>query len=68
MASGSVIIEADDRVFHLSDNAWHTLLQGEAISVRSFPRSKRFQNIVSITCEEGIHLISAVDETKMGVG
>jgi hypothetical protein len=62
-ANGSIVIEADDRVFLYSDNnQWQILLRGGAISVRTFPKSKWFQNLIAITTEEGVHLISAIDE------
>jgi hypothetical protein len=64
LSDGSLVIEADDCVFMLTDNVWHTLLPFGALSVRTFPRSKRFQNLIAITTEEGIHLIAAVDEEK----
>jgi hypothetical protein len=65
LTGGSLVIEADDHVFLLSGDTWHTLLAQPAISVRTFPRSKRFQNMVTITTEQGIHLITAFDETKL---
>lgn len=65
MSGGAVVIETDDRVFLLSKNSWFTLHPDAAISVRTFPRSKRFHNLVAITAEDGVHLISAVDDTHL---
>jgi hypothetical protein len=67
LTGGALVIEADDYVFLLSGDRWYTLLNQAPISVRTFPRSKRFQNMVSITTERGVHLITVLDETKFGV-
>jgi hypothetical protein len=43
-----------------------TLLPTEAVLVRTFPRSKRFQNLVVVVVEDGLILMSVFDETEIG--
>jgi hypothetical protein len=64
LAGDSLVIETDDRVFLFSRNHWYTLLPAAALSVRTFPRSKRFQNLICITTEEGIYLLCAIDDAR----
>jgi hypothetical protein len=42
------------------------LLSTEAVQVRTFPKSKRFQNLVVIVVEDGLFLMSVFDETEIG--
>ncbi|WP_157619652.1 hypothetical protein [Skermanella stibiiresistens] len=59
-----LIIETDDRVFLFSEDRWWTIFEGPVISVRTFRKSKRFQNLVAITHEEGVEVISIIDENS----
>ena len=43
-----------------------TLLPTEAVLVRTFPRSRRFQNLVVVVVEDGLFLMSVFDETEIG--
>jgi hypothetical protein len=43
-----------------------TLLSTEAVLVRTFPKSRRFQNLVVIVVEDGIFLMSVFDEMEIG--
>ena len=43
-----------------------TLLPTEAVLVRTFPKSKRFQNLVMVVVEDGLFLMSVLDETEIG--
>ena len=42
-----------------------SLFEGEVMSVKTFPNSKQFQNLVAITLEDGILLYSLFDETEL---
>lgn len=42
------------------------LLQGDIVLIRTFPRSKRFQNLVAVIVDEGMFLISVFDEKEIG--
>lgn len=57
------VIETDDRVWHFADGERTPVLQLPALSVRTFPLSKNFHNLISITTEQGIFLVGVFDET-----
>jgi hypothetical protein len=56
------VIEADDSVLLLAEGQWTELLSSPVLTVRTFERSKRFRNLVAITTEEGLWLLSIVNE------
>ena len=60
-----LVIETDNRILLFANSKWHSILESEDLSVRAFPRSKRFQNIVVLTTEEGIWIISLFDESVL---
>jgi hypothetical protein len=57
-----LILETDDRVFLFSQDQWITIYNGPVLSVRTFVKSRRFQNLVAITHEEGVDLFCIVNE------
>jgi hypothetical protein len=61
-----LVIETDYTIFLFSNGEWFHILDAEVLTVRTFPRSKRFQNMVAITTEEGIWLIGLFDDSKSG--
>ena len=61
------VVETDSDVQLFSNNTWSTITPSEAISVRTFPRSKRFQNLVAITLEDGILLAAVIDDSQPSV-
>lgn len=60
-----VVIETEDKVFYYSRNRWHLLYTGRPISIRTYARSKRFQNLITIVHDEGLELISVFDEQDL---
>jgi hypothetical protein len=57
-----VVIETHDEVLLLVRNKLSTLVATQALSVRTFMRSKRFQNLVAVITEEGILLSGIFDD------
>jgi hypothetical protein len=57
-----VVVETHDEVLLLVRNKWSTLIAEQALSVRTFMRSKRFQNLVAVITEEGILLSGIFDD------
>jgi len=57
-----VVVETDDRVLLFSEGQWLPLLESPAISVRTFPGSRRYMNVIAITNDEGLHLVSVLKE------
>lgn len=55
-----VVFETDERVLLLADGERYVLLDSPVLSVRAFATSKRYQNLVTATTEQGVWLISAV--------
>jgi|GEM_PF-2567293 len=58
------VIETDNRILLFSDRRWWTVHNGEAMSIRTFPRSEAYRNIVAITLEEGLLLVGIFDDEK----
>lgn len=56
-----LVIETDEKVMLLSGGEWKTLHEGPALSVRAFPASKRYRNMVTIVTEDGVWLCSGFD-------
>jgi hypothetical protein len=59
-----VVIETKDRVFLFAQERWFHLIDRDVLSVRTFPSSQRFRNIVSIATEDGLHLVSVTAEKR----
>jgi hypothetical protein len=59
-----LVVETDNRVLLFAHNDWFPIQESEAISVRTFPRSRRYRNTVLITTEEGILIVGLFDETS----
>lgn len=57
-----LIIETDKRVFLFANERWWSIMESAVLSIRTFPRSKRFRNLVALTTEEGLHLVGLFDE------
>jgi hypothetical protein len=58
------IIELYDSIKLLFDNRLYELAEGEALSIKSYPHSKRFQNLVTVVIEDGVYVICIFDETE----
>jgi hypothetical protein len=58
--AAGIVIETNKKVFLFYKERWFPLVNQEALSVRGFPRSLVFRDIVSICTEKGLHLIAAV--------
>lgn len=56
------VIETEDQVLLFADKQWSVLEDSEVLSVRTFRKSKRYQNVVAITKEDGVILVSLFDE------
>jgi hypothetical protein len=61
VSGAGVVVETDERVRLFSSGKWITLYDGPVISVRTFLSSRRFKNLIAITAEEGVWLVSVVD-------
>jgi len=59
------VVETSDRVALVGKNGQvFTLSETGALMVRTFPNSKRFRNLVAITDESGVFLVSLFDESE----
>ncbi len=56
-----LVVETMNSVQLFTDDAWLPLLDSPALSVRTFPRSRRYRNLVSVVTEEGLFLIGLFD-------
>jgi len=61
------IIETFDRVLFISEERGETypITEVGAIAVKTFPRSRRFQNMVVVTTEDGIFLVGLFDDSEL---
>jgi hypothetical protein len=57
-----VVIETNNRVFLFAREKWFPLVDRDAFSIRTFPTSHKFRNIVSIATEDGLYLVSAIPD------
>ncbi len=57
-----LIIETDDQVQLFSGGEFHPIIKSEVLSIRTFLRSKRYKNVVTITGEDGILITGFFDE------
>jgi hypothetical protein len=64
LAKKGLAIETDEKILYFDDaiGDWTLLEDREAMAIRTFPRSARYQNIVAITQEEGVLLVSILDD------
>jgi hypothetical protein len=60
--AGGWIVETDFRAYILTGGELVELLDEEPLSVRTFEGSKRYKRLIAITVENGVHLISAIDD------
>ena len=58
------VIESFNTIWLFSHEKWTPLVKDKAISVRTFPQSKRYQNLVSVTTEKGIFLLGLFDDSN----
>lgn len=61
------VIETSERIILVSEKEGKVFPLSEfgAISVRTFPRSRRFQNLITIVNEDGLFLVSTFDDTNL---
>lgn len=57
------VIETFDSVLLLSSQGITTLLSEPVLSIRTFPQSKQYRNIIAITTEKGLWIQSVFDDT-----
>ncbi len=63
-----VVIETNNRVFLFARERWFPLVDRDVLSIRTFPTSQKFRNIVSIATDDGLYLVSAIpDRTRSSV-
>jgi hypothetical protein len=53
-----IIVETEGAIQLFHQGEWQTVHEGEALTVRTFPRSKRYKNLIVVTTEEGVTLSS----------
>ena len=58
----ALVAEAYDRVSILVEGKWQLVTEGQALTVRTFPGSKRYKNLIAITLNNGVMLASIFDE------
>ena len=58
----ALVAEAYDKVGILVGNKWQIVTEGQALTVRTFPGSKRYKNLIAITLNDGVMLASVFDE------
>lgn len=56
------IVETDFRAHVLSGGELVELLDQEPLSVRTFEGSKRYRRLVAVTVEDGLHLVSLIED------
>lgn len=59
--SGGWLIETDFMLFWFSRGELVTLFEREPMMVRTFAGSKRYRQLVAVTADDGVHLLSVVD-------
>lgn len=61
-----LILEADNAVWLFSSGQWYQIAEGSPLMVRSFPNSTYYQNIVTITLEDGVMIAGLIDDEAIG--
>lgn len=61
------VLELYDSVQLLADNQLHKLVDGEVLSLKSYPYSKRFQNLLTVVGENGVYVISVFNEQDKSI-
>lgn len=56
------VVETDFRAYVLTGGKLVALLDREPLAVRTFEGSKRYRRLIAVTVEDGVHLISAIDD------
>jgi hypothetical protein len=59
-----VVLERDTDVSVWAQDEWHTFIDEPALSVRTFIKSKRYQNLVVATLTKGVQLTGLFDENS----
>jgi hypothetical protein len=59
--SVGLVLETDHRVLLFAHNEWFPIHESEVISIRTFPRSRRYRNTVIMTTEEGVLIAGVFD-------
>lgn len=63
-----MVVETYDSVNLVNEDGVTRLHEGEAITVRSFPHSKWYQNLALIVSEDGLHIVSPFPAIGNGNG
>lgn len=53
-----LVVETETAILLFHEGNWHTVHKGEVLTVRTFLRSKRYKNLIVVTTEKGITLLS----------
>ncbi len=64
---GSYVIETDKRVFLFSNSNWDLILDEPVVTVRTFVRSRHYQNLIVAITESGLMLVSIFDDSDLVV-
>jgi len=59
---GGTIIETDENILLFARKHFIPIFDGEVISIRTFPRSKHYQRLVSVTTADEVILIAIFDD------
>jgi hypothetical protein len=63
-----IVFERDADVSVWSQNSWQKFVKEPALSVRTFIKSKRYQNLVAVTLAKGLQLTGLFDEGAYRTG
>jgi hypothetical protein len=58
-----IVVETDTSVFFYKNEEWYQLIDQPVLSVRTYQGSKRYQNLISVTTEEGVYIFALFDES-----
>lgn len=59
-----LVLETDSQILLFANRQFIPVFDGEAISIRSFSRSKHYKNLISITTADEVLLIAVCDEAS----
>ncbi len=59
-----LVVETESHVSLFARNQWQEVVEGEALAVRMFTQSRRYQNAVTVATEEGLWVVGMFDEHR----
>jgi hypothetical protein len=62
LGGGGLVLETDDQILLFAHSRFIPLFHDEVISIRTFPRSRHYHNVVCITTSDEVRLITIFDD------